>query len=112
MTAIVGRFLLRDLMPWDAVALFAMTGDPNVTRYMGFRTHETVDDAVQLIANYANSPSKWQAVCLDNDVLGVVGLEVKGHQATLVIMFRPDRKARGAGREFSVPFVQWIFTHP
>jgi len=30
----------------------------------------------------------------------------------MTIMFRRDWKARGAGREFSVPFVQWIFMHP
>lgn len=115
MTAQIGRFVVRDFNPWDGPALFWMTGNPDVTRYMGFRTHETIDDATQLIQDYLFSPSKWQAVCPadePSDILGVVGLEVMRHQATLTIMFRPDWKARGAGREFSKPFVQWIFTHP
>lgn len=115
MTAQIGRFVIRDLNPWEGPALFWMTGNADVTRYMGFRTHKTVDDATRLIETYKNSPSKWQAVCLaedPSDVLGVVGFEVQRHQATLTIMFRPDWKARGAGREFSKPFVQWVFTHP
>ena len=41
-----------------------------------------------------------------------MGFEVIEHQVAMTIMFRRDWKARGAGREFSVPFVAWIFTHP
>lgn len=115
MTAQLGRFVLRDFSPWEGPSLFVLTGNLNVVRYMGFATHKSVDDATQLIAQYAASPSKWQAVCAvddPTDVLGVVGFEIMQHQATITIMFRPDWKARGAGREFSKPFVQWIFTHP
>ena len=112
MTAQVGRFVLRDLNPWEGSALFVMTGNPDVTRYMGFRTHKSVDEATQLIATYRNSLAKWQGVYSDSDLLGVVGIEVARHQATMSMMFRPDWKARGAGREFCRPFVQWIFTHP
>lgn len=112
MTAQVGRFTIRDLNPWEGPQLFVMTGNANVTRYMGFRTHKSVGEATQLIEQYRNSVAKWQGVYSNNDLLGVVGLEVARHQATMSIMFRPDWKARGAGREFCRPFVQWIFTHP
>lgn len=115
MTAAVGRFIVRDINPWEGPKVFALTGDPVVMRYMGFGVHKGVDEATALIAAYRNAPSRYQAVCLESeptDILGIVGLEVRGHQATITIMFRRDRKARGAGREFSKPFVQWIFTHP
>jgi len=111
----LGRFLVRDIGPDEGARIFALTGDRIVMKYMGFRVHNTVDEARDLIAQYKNSPSKWQAVCLDGDptdILGIVGLEVQGHQAAVTIMFRRDWKARGAGREFSTPFVKWIFTHP
>lgn len=111
----LNRFLIRDVNPWEGPGVFAMTGDHNVMRYMGFPVHTTVDQATALIRRWNESPSKWQAVCLDGDptdVLGIVGMEVQGHQATMTIMFRRCMKARGAGREFSTPFVQWIFTHP
>jgi ribosomal-protein-alanine N-acetyltransferase len=111
----LGRFLMRDIAPWEGSRIFAMTGDRVVMQYMGFRAHDTVEQARDLIATYRNSPSKWQAVVLDgqpDDILGIVGFEVQGHQVAITIMFRRDWKARGAGREFSVPFVEWIFTHP
>lgn len=110
----LGRFLMRDLNPWEGPGVFAMTGDAHVMRYMGFKRHESVDEASALIRQYADSPSRYQAVCLDGDptdILGIIGLEVMGHQATMTIMFRRDWKARGAGREFCTPFVKWVFTH-
>lgn len=111
----LGRFLIRDINPWEAPGVFALTGDRGVMKYMGFKRHETVQEAGELISRYREAPARYQAVCLDGeptDILGIVGLEVLRHQATMTIMFRTDWKARGAGREFSVPFVQWIFTHP
>jgi ribosomal-protein-alanine N-acetyltransferase len=114
-TAQLGRFLIRDINPWEGPGVFALTGDHHVMHNMGFPVHKSVDDATLLIQRYRESPTKWQAVCLDGDpqdILGIVGLEVRGHQASMTIMFRRDWKARGAGREFSVPFVKWIFTHP
>lgn len=111
----IGRFLVRDINPWEGAKIFALTGDPDVMRYMGFAMHRSIDDAAMLIARYRDAPSRFQAVCPTDDpadVLGIVGLEVQGHQAALTIMFRRDWKTRGAGREFSKPFVQWIFMHP
>lgn len=115
MIAKIGRFVVRDLNLWDGPALFVMTGDPGTTHYMGFRTHKTTNEAVRLISQYDLGPAKFQAVCpatKPSNVLGVVGFEVQRHLATVTIMFRRDWQARGAGREFSKPFVQWIFTHP
>lgn len=115
MIAECGPYVVRDLNPWDGPRVFRLTGNPVTMRYMGFRVHETVDEATALIERYrANPLGKWLAVCPKDDpaaVLGLVGFEVQRHQATLTIMFRNDRRARGAGRAFSVPFVQWIFTH-
>lgn len=115
MIAECGPYVVRDLNPWDGPRVFRLTGNPATTRYLGFRTHETVDEATALMERYhANPLGKWLAVCPKGDptdVLGLVGFEVQRRQATLTIMFRSDRRARGAGRAFSVPFVQWIFTH-
>lgn len=107
-----GRFLIRDLNPWDGPRVFALTGDHSVMKYMGFPVHITVSQATELIRQYKNSPSKWNAICLDGDpqdILGIIGLEVIGHQATLTLMLRRDWKARGVGREFGKLFVEWVF---
>lgn len=112
--ATLGRFLVRDICPWEGSKVFALTGDHDVMRYMGFAVHTSVEQATALILQYHHSKTRFQAVCLDGDptdILGIIGLEVQGHQAAMTIMFRRDWKARGIGREFSAPFVQWIFTH-
>lgn len=109
-----GRFVVRDIDPWEGPGVFRLTGDPEIMRYIGFRTHQSVDEAYELILNYQKGPGKWLAVCRKEtpaDILGIIGFEVVRHSATLTIMFRSDWKARGAGREVSVPFVNWIFTH-
>lgn len=114
MTALLGRFMIRDIHPWEGPGLFALTGDRDVTRYMGFPVHACVADATKLIGQYKSSLSRYQAVCLESspyDIIGIVGVEINRHSATLTIMFRRDWKARGAGREFSAPFVKWLFTH-
>lgn len=114
LTAQLGRFVIRDLHPWEGPGVFALTGDHKVMRYMGFPVHRSVDEATMLIRDYRDSPSRFQAVTLNDspaDILGIIGLEVRGHQVAMTIMFRRDWKARGIGRELSVPFVRWIFTH-
>lgn len=116
MIADCGPYVVRDIDPWEGSRVFRMTGDPKVTRYMGFRTHTDEAQATALVEKYKLDPSaRWLAVCPPEDptdMLGVAGLEVRGHSATLSLMFRSDWKARGAGVRFAVPFVAWIFTHP
>lgn len=113
MIAQVGRFFVRDIDPWEGSRVFELTGDPDVTRYLGFRTHTSVDQATLLIERYQSSEARWLAISTEAEpMLGLVGLEVRGHQATLALMFKRIKAARGAGREFSKPFLQWIFTHP
>lgn len=110
--AILGRFAIRDVNIWDAPELFALFGNEQTVRFMGLRQLHSVAEASALIGRYQAGPTRWLAICCGatDQFLGMVGLEIRGHQATMTIAFK--RKARGAGREFSVPFVQWIFTHP
>lgn len=115
MNAELGRFVIRDINPWEAPAVFRLTGDPQVTRYMGFETHKNEIEAAELVYRYCRAPGRWLAIApKDNpaDLLGIVGFEVQRHQAAVTIMFSRDWRARGAGRAFSAPFVEWIFTHP
>lgn len=108
----LGRFSVRDVTIFDAADLLEMFSDAETVRYLGVRQIHTIEQAQELIARYGNSPTKWLAVCEGTEFLGIVGLEVRGHQATLFITFKRTRKARGAGREFSVPFVTYLFTQP
>jgi RimJ/RimL family protein N-acetyltransferase len=110
MTAQIGRFIVRDVNIFDAAELLSLFGDGETVRYLGLRRLRSIEDAYDLIARYRTSQSRWLTVHEGPKFLGVVGLEVKGHQATMTIASNGTR--RGFGREFGKPFVQWIFTHP
>lgn len=110
MLATMGRFTVRDVNIWDRMHVYSMFSNPDTVRYLGVRRLGSVQEADELIKRYAESLTKWLAICEGVRFLGIVGLEVRGHQATLTLASNGARK--GLGREFSVPFVQWIFTHP
>lgn len=100
----------RELLPWDATALFRLTSDPTVTRYLGFRTHTHVDDAAKLIAAYRTGSGRWFAVWDGPRIAGVVGAERQGHAAALALY--AGRPVRGFGRVTGTAFVQWAFDNP
>lgn len=112
----VGRFIMRDLHPWEGPALFKITGDPVVTQYLGFRTHRTEAEASELIAKYhLNEYSRFLAVARTEDptdLVGVLGFEIDRHQVIVLIMFRAGWVSRGAGREVSRVFVDWLLSIP
>lgn len=99
----------RVLMPWDAEWLFKMTGDPEATRYMGFKTHQSVDEAQELLHTYAVSDTKFLAIVpvdKPGELLGIIGYEIKDHHAAMLIQLNlRDRRVRGAGRKVCTPFV-------
>jgi RimJ/RimL family protein N-acetyltransferase len=104
------RFTVRDVNMWDAADVFALFGNPAVVKYMGLRRLQTVEEASALIERYQSSPSRWLAVLEGPKFLGIVGLEVRSYQATMTIASNGIR--RGFGREFGVPFSQWVMSHP
>jgi ribosomal-protein-alanine N-acetyltransferase len=109
----LGDYVLEDLTMNDDWPLYVLTSDPKVTKYMGFRTHTSIDDARAMLRNYATSPTRFLGVHARGSgrFLGVVGLQIDRHQAALTIMFGRSREAMGAGRRVAVPLVQWIFSH-
>jgi len=111
-TAQLGRFTIRDVNLWDAPDLLTLFGDPDTVRYMGVLQLRNLIEAQTLIMRYEAGPGRWLSVLDGTQFLGIVGLEIRGHQATITLAFNRSRKARGAGREFSRPFVTWLFTHP
>jgi RimJ/RimL family protein N-acetyltransferase len=115
MIAPIGRFTVSDVSIWDVADVFALYSDARIVRYLGVPQLHSVEEANTLVQRYSRSTTtKWLTVrdTASREFLGIVGLEVSGHQATVFITFKRSRSAMGAGRQFSVPFVQWIFTHP
>jgi RimJ/RimL family protein N-acetyltransferase len=100
----------RELMPWDDWPLFSLTSDPDVTRYLGFRTHRTVDEAAALLKTYKAGPGRWFGMWDGNRLCGVVGVEKQGHCAAMALY--AARPVRGFGRIAGVAFVRWAFDSP
>lgn len=110
------KFAVRPTCLWDDAWLFKITGDPEATRYMGFRTHRTIDDARRMLEDYETSPSTFLAVTLRDEpgqLLGVIAYEVVGHQATLSVKLNQhDRRVRGATRLICKPFLWALLMQP
>jgi RimJ/RimL family protein N-acetyltransferase len=100
----------HELMQWDAPLLFELTGNPRVTKYLGFKTHETVHDASRLIEAYRTSPGQWFGSFIDGRLAGVVGIERQGHSATMAVYASPH--ARGFGRMTAAPIVDFVLSQP
>lgn len=106
------RFTIGDVQPWDVSSIFHLFSDAETVRYLGVRRMTHWTEARDLIERYRSGPTRWLTVHDAGRFLGLVGVEVEGHQATVLIAFNRSRLARGAGRSFSVPLVHWIFTQP
>ena len=104
-----GRFTIRDVTEHHAWDLLAMLGNPETVRYLGLRPLANLDEAWDLVKRYQNSPTRWLAIEEGTAFVGLVGLEVHGHSATVTLV--SNGKRRGFGREFSAPFVAWIFSY-
>jgi len=108
---------LRGITPFDAPWLFKITGDPVATKYLGFRTHDTVHDASRLIETYLHrSPSTWLAIVdsgRPGELLGAIGYETSGHSVTVAIYTNlHDRRARGAARLVFQPLIRQLLQQP
>jgi len=104
-------YFTRKLTYDDAGNLFRITSNPEVTKYLGFRTHRVIDDARELIAAYAKANGYWFGVFdglpWAERLVGVAGYEKQGHSIACALYFSP--LARGAGRRFAAPWVRELF---
>jgi [ribosomal protein S5]-alanine N-acetyltransferase len=80
-TVTTARLLLRRPLASDAEAIFTRySSDPEVTRYVGWATHKTVDDTRGFLAFSDDQWNRWPAgpylVCsrADGSLLGSTGL--------------------------------------
>ena len=80
------RLILRPLTIEDAPSMFEYTSNPEVTKYVLWDAHQTIDDTISFIQNYALIKYQDQqtdplGICLKNDlgklkagtVIGTVG---------------------------------------
>jgi RimJ/RimL family protein N-acetyltransferase len=101
------RLVLRRPLTSDAAAIFTRySSDPEVTRYVGWPTHKTVDDARAFLAFSDDQWDRWPAgpylVCARGDgaLLGSTGLMFETlHTAMTGYVLAADAWGRGYATE-------------
>jgi [ribosomal protein S5]-alanine N-acetyltransferase len=101
------RLLLRRPRPADAEAIFARySSDPDVTRYVGWPTHKTVDDTRAFLAFSDDQWDNWPAgpylACsrADDHIIGSTGLMFETLRCAMTgYVFARDVWGRGYATE-------------
>lgn len=100
---ITSRLVLRPLLPEDAGALFALTSDYRVARFMRFSTQRDPADAARLLREYtAPGNASFALLCRDTGSFAGVFIFQAGGTAGeygLSLMLSPSLWARGIAAE-------------
>jgi len=111
------RLQLDALTPGDAAALFAYRGDPDVSRYQGWRP-ASLDEAAEWIEALAAEPAPghwWQrAIRLrgNGELIGDLGLSLPADEkggVELGITIAPARQGQGYAGEALRAALDWAF---
>jgi [ribosomal protein S5]-alanine N-acetyltransferase len=98
------QLVLRELVPEDATALFALRSDERVMRLLARPRATTLQDAEQLIATIAadrsgNSGITWGITLCGSDILiGTIGfyrIKAEHHCAEVGYLLHPDHWGKG-----------------
>lgn len=108
------RLLYRPLDPTDTDAVYALTGDPAVARYMRFDTHTDRRQAAALIDDYT-LPGNAAFLIRDKDGGGTVGVfalkqDAAPHIYALSAFLAPDCWHAGYASEATACLCAYAFT--
>lgn len=111
------RLILRRIEAGDAEAIFdTYASDPDVTRYLSWRTHESVDDAREYAAYAAKA---WEEgtefvwiIERAGELLGGLSFGVRGHRAILGYVLGRDAWGQGFMTEAVGALVEWLEKEP
>ena len=110
------RLVLRRPKLSDAAAMYGYGRDPEVTRYMDWRTHTTVADAVAFLGGAA---SRWDSgeeyswaitVKPDDRTIGSIACRVRDHAVDLGYVLSRDHWRRGYATEAAQKVLEWAAT--
>lgn len=111
------RCLLRKPLPYDAPMLFArVSGDPEVTRHLGWRTHA---DPAQTQRQISHDLARWQRdvartwvlVADDGEPGGLLQLLGQGHSMRLGFALARELWGRGLASEALTAVLDEAFRH-
>ncbi len=106
----------RAVTPWDAAMVVQNNRRHRCRAVPWYQGAQIRTGCARTHFAYANSPSNFVAVIdqsAPGELLGVIGYEVVGHSATVIIMLNTrDKRVRGAGRRICAPFVRALLQQP
>ena len=112
------RLVLRRARPEDAEAVFAYASDPEVTRYMDWPTHVSVDTGRRFIEECA---ARWASgeeftwlvtVRPDDRALGAIAIRIRGEEADFGYVLHRSAHGRGYATEAARAVVEWALGLP
>ena len=115
-TLATDRLVLRLPAPSDAEAIFEYGSDPQVTRYMDWPRHETVETVVEHLGTCA---PRWESgeefywvitMRPENHAMGGISVRVRGHAADFGYVLNRRYWGQGIATEAARAVVGWTFT--
>ena len=113
------RLVLRRTTVADASAIFDGYGqDGEVTRYLGWRPHETIDDTRGYLARCssgwdAGTELTWALTLTGDDrLIGVIAVRPRTHKVDLGYVLGRDHWGRGLMTEAAIAVVRLAFRDP
>jgi [ribosomal protein S5]-alanine N-acetyltransferase len=113
------RLRLRPPEPDDAGSIFAdYARDPEVTRYLTWRPHATVEQTREFLRRCARVRAEGSAYPLaivsrqDGRVLGMIELRVEGHAVNLGYVLARPYWGTGVMTEAARAVVEWALAQP
>jgi len=112
------RLRLRALRAEDAHAIYAYGRDPEVTQYVSWPQHRSLDDATAYLEYAADAISagremQWAFARRDDDALiGTGGVRFQGHRVELGYVIARLHWGRGYATEAATRIVDWTLENP
>jgi ribosomal-protein-alanine N-acetyltransferase len=113
------RLILRRMTMADAPDMFEYGSDPDVTRYVSWPTHKTVEDSERFLARVVNSyettnPSGWGIVLKQSGkFIGTIGMDgswkMKNFRLELGYVLNKDYWGQGLGTEAARAVISCLF---
>lgn len=111
------RLILRRIVEDDAPSIFERyASDPEVTRFLSWPTHESVDDAISYstcaVKAWEESSEFVWIIERAGELLGGLSFGRRGHRAHLGFVLRRDAWNQGLMTEAASALVEWLDGEP
>jgi ribosomal-protein-alanine N-acetyltransferase len=112
------RLHMRRPMQSDAAAVFEFGRDPEVTRFMDWPTHITIDAAKEYLRDCEPrwdtvQEYDWMIILTEtNEIIGGLSLRIRGHAADFGYILNRNFWGRGIATEAAITLVSWADSIP